>query len=413
MSLTFDKTLDADVNEEREPTAAEIDAWQREDLFVPEDEATDDDYPRMTNLSAGFIFQTVIRPRTPMRPEYVTIEMENASHELHLAVSEWNMLWESAQFRRRIFDIDDLPEQLGQLAELGDNNITLVPRTSTRYYEYAPLLHLLPRRTLEHFGLPLLRTGQWPFVIDRSNLDRHLPVDFEHRLARAWAWHIWPHLNSGSGLAAFTGNDPIRILAHNLDFWVPPVTSVMQDVLREFAEVDKGVVPGPVPLVGGDFLDGAVIGNPRMGGDIWRGKTEAAKVLEQSVQSADATGQLRGILDAVRSNRVQDDFSDRWSNAKEDFERKLYNKRTKVKVRFVELTDTIPVQGPESEVLGDLVTNDFLALLDERERQVVVLLSSGWTRQREIAEQLGYSNHSAISKRLTAIRKKAAEFFDE
>lgn len=413
MTLTFHKTSDAHVTEDDEPTAAEIEAWHREDLFIPEEAATSDDYPRMTNLSAAFIYRTIVRPSTPMQPEHVTIDMTSASHELHVAVSEWNLLWESAQFRRRVFDLDDLPDQIGKLAELGDYNITLVPRTPNRYYEYAPLLHMLPRRTLERFGLPLLRAGQWPFLIERSNLDRYLPTDFEGRLARAWAWHVWPHLNSGSGLAAFTEHDPIRLLAHNLDFWIPPVTSAMQGVLREFPEVDQGVVAGPVPLIRGDFLSGAITGNPRMGGDIWRGEKEAANVLEQSVCAADSTGKLRGILDAVRSNRVQDDFSDRWSNAREDFERKLYNKRAKVKVRFVELTDTIAVQGPESEVLGNLVTNDFLALLDEQERQVVVLLSTGWTRQREIAEQLGYSNHSPVSKRIKAIRDKAALFFAE
>lgn len=411
MKQICDDTLDQDVTEDREPTAAEIEAWQREQLFIPAGETTVDAYPRMTNISAGFMYHGIIRPELADRPEYVTIPMKAGSEELDLAVSRWNMLWESAQFRRRFFDSDELPDELGELAELGDVNLILVPRTATRYFEYAPLLHLLSRRTLEHFGLPLLRTGQWPFLMEQANVDTYLPHDFERRLSRAWAWEVWPHLNSGSGLRAFSEDDPIRLLAHNLDFWVPPVTSVIQGLLREFPEVDEGVLPGPVPLIDGGFLEGAVIGNPRMGGDIWRGEREAADVLKQTVDEGDSTGRLREILDAVRSNRLEDDFSDRWSYAREDFERKLYNKRAKVSVRFVELTDTIPVQGPESEVLGNLVTNDFLALLDEQQRQIVILLNSGWTKQREIAERLGYANHSPISKRLTEIRKMAEKFF--
>jgi hypothetical protein len=82
-------------------------------------------------------------------------------------------------------------------------------------------------------------------------------------------------------------------------------------------------------------------------------------------------------------------------------------------VTFVELTDTIPVQGPESEVLGNVVTNDFLALLDARNRQIVVLLNSGVTRKTEIADILGYANHSAVSKRLAQIRRAAEGYFDE
>lgn len=130
-----------------------------------------------------------------------------------------------------------------------------------------------------------------------------------------------------------------------------------------------------------------------------------------TVEAADATGHLRGILDAVRAHRVEDDFSNHWSYAREDFERKLHRKRNKVQVRFVELTDTIPVQAAGSDLLGRLVTSDFLALLDEKERQIVVLLSSGY-RQYEIAERLGYANHSPVTKRLAQIRRQAAAFFD-
>ena len=133
---------------------------------------------------------------------------------------------------------------------------------------------------------------------------------------------------------------------------------------------------------------------------------------EWTIELADADGRLRGILDAVRSNRVEDDFSDRWSFAREDFERKLYRKRSKIKTTFVELTDTIPVQGPETEIVGQTVTADFMALLDERNREIVVLLNSGHTSLTEIADILGYANHSPISKRLNRIRRQAEQFFD-
>ncbi len=94
-----------------------------------------------------------------------------------------------------------------------------------------------------------------------------------------------------------------------------------------------------------------------------------------------------------------------------DFERRLYRKRNKVQVRFVELTDTIPIQGPEREVLGSLDTSDFLALLDSKHREIVILLSSGY-RQHRIAELLGYANHSPVSKKLAQIRHRAQQFFD-
>lgn len=404
------------LEDEGELSEGEIEAFRREQVFASSDEATPDEFPRMYNLSAGFMYRAVIRAEVPARPEYVTVPMPEACGDESLstliAVSRWNLLWEAAQFRRRFFNEGDLPPQLARIADGGDVNVVFVPRSTMRYHEYAPLYHLLPRATLERFGLPLLSAGQWPFVTQVDDIDRYIQADFEQRLSRAWASQIWRHLMPGSPIGAFTTREPIRLLAHNLDFWVPPVTEVMQDALRGLPVVDNGIDEGPVPLIDGSVLPGAVTANPRMGSDLWRGEEDAAKALARTVDAADATGRLRGILDAVRSHRVEDDFSDRWSYAKEDFERKLYNKRNKVRVRFVEITDTIPVQGPETEVEDALVYADFLALLDERDRQVVVLLNSGTTKLTDVANILGYANHSAVSKRLKRIRQQAKRFFD-
>lgn len=60
-----------------------------------------------------------------------------------------------------------------------------------------------------------------------------------------------------------------------------------------------------------------------------------------------------------------------------------------------------------------MATSDFLALLNERDREVVVLLSSGITKLTDVAQIMGYSNHSAVSKRLDRIRRQAEQFFDE
>jgi hypothetical protein len=389
---------------------------RRSDVLLPEDEADPDEFPRLHNISAAHFYKAIVRPAVPEPPIYVTLtELVHpclAGPGAAVAVAEWNMLWEAAQYRRRFFDLGELPAQMARIADLGDVNVVFVPRTRSRYHEYAPLLHLLPRRVLLRFGLPLLRGGQWPFMADFAEIDAFLPADLADRLGRAWAWAVWPHLVSGSRLSTFSSDDPVRLLAHNLDFWIPAVTAMMQARLREHDEIDKGPLPTVVPLEDGGVLDGAVPGHPRMGGQIWFGEDDARDAVVETVEAADQTGRLRGILDAVRSHRVADDFSPQWSYAREDFERKLHRKRNKVSVRFVELTDTIPVQGPESKIVGSLVTNDFLATLDTRNRQIVVLLNSGMTSRTEIAERLGYANHSAVSKRLAQIRIAAERYFD-
>lgn len=371
-----------------------------------------DQYPRLFNISAGFMYRGMIRPHVPEPPEYVTVRWRTGRLEMVGTLSQWNVLWEAAQFRRRYFAEDELPREMWRIVEDRDVNVVFVPRTASRYHEHAPLFHLLPLATVQRFGLPPIRAGQWPFMADLTR-DTDLPVDFESRLSRAWASTIWRRLVSGSPMRGFSGSDPIRVLAHNLDFWIPPVTAVMESILRTFPEVDKGVEPQPVPLEDGSMLEGAVMGNPRVGSDLWEGEEEAALVLDDVIEAADGTGHLRGVLDAVKSHRVEDDFSDHWTFAREDFERKLHRKRSKVTVRFVELPDTIPVQGPETEVVGQTVHADFLALLDAKEREVVVLLNSGVTKIGDVAEIMGYANHSPVSKRLARIRRKATDFFDE
>uniref|UniRef100_UPI003565AC47 hypothetical protein n=1 Tax=Mycobacterium marinum TaxID=1781 RepID=UPI003565AC47 len=262
-------------------TATDCTYHPRQDVLLDCDDelARADRYPRMWNMSAGMaFFQAVIRPDTPDRPEYVSVPMPSSTTaDLEtrgariFAVARWNALWEAAQYRRRFFHDDTdadadgiatLPRDLARIADLGDNNIVFIPRTQTRYYDYAPLFHLLPRATLDRFGLPMLTAGQWPFWAELTNPDPYLPADFSQRLSRAWGATIWRHLMPGSPKIAFTKDDPIRILAHNLDFWVPAVTEAMEDEMRTWPIVDTDGPIGPVRLSNGEILEGVTAGGP-------------------------------------------------------------------------------------------------------------------------------------------------------
>ena len=157
-------TTGVDVSADRESTAAEVLEWRRDDVFLPEAQATTEEFPSLRNISAGFIFGGVVRPLEPAPPEYVTLSMRPASDREFVRL-QWNMLWESAQFRRRFFDMDDLRAD-GEDRRPWRHQRHFVPRTRARYFEYAPLFHLLPKRVLDLFGPPLLRGGRWPFMAD-------------------------------------------------------------------------------------------------------------------------------------------------------------------------------------------------------------------------------------------------------
>jgi hypothetical protein len=158
--------------------------------------------------------------------------------------------------------------------------------------------------------------------------------------------------------------------------------------------------------------EGITVARPRMGGMIWYGEQEAWEFSKQLIEHADNKGNLRAIVDAIKSNRIKDDFSEKWSYAKEDFERKVYHNRNKTKVTFIELDHTLPVHAPTSEIHENIVWEDFIALLDRKEKRIIICLKNGITELTKISEVLGYANHSPVSKAMARIRNKAKQFLD-
>jgi hypothetical protein len=156
---------------------------------------------------------------------------------------------------------------------------------------------------------------------------------------------------------------------------------------------------------------GFSVRRPYRGGSLWMGEDEAWEAARELVNVADEHGALRGIIDAAKRHRLQDDFSSLWSYEREDFERKLHRKRSKTKVTFVEMPESVPVHSEDSEVHERILWGDFMSLLDRKERRVVVCLRKGSTGPVDIARELGFANHSPVSKALTAIRLKAERFF--
>ena len=374
-----------------------------------------DTYPCFYNLSAAFIFQFVPLPKEQLPPEFVYLDWpiskltdERAKYEL--AVANWAFMWEAGQIRQ---DAVELPESLSWLRNLEETNVYLLPKKSFHRYEaFSPLFHLLPQRTLEKFGLPLLKRGLWPFVRYDHWKDRIIPKAFDKRLAEAFAHHIWPLISPCSKIGAFAKNEPLVLLAHNLDFWLPYAYAVTEARLRTFPriKIEDSEQERKLAELRASVPDSVFVEPPRMGRTIWTGEAEAWEATKEIVGMADKDGKLRGLIDAVRSNRVEDDFSDRWSYERIDFERKLYKKRSKVRVSFVELDDTIPVHGAESEAYENLLWEDFLAILNMKERSVTVCLRNGITKIGDISTMLGYANHSPVSKALKAIRQKAAVY---
>lgn len=382
------------------------------------DELEPDQFPALYNLSAGFTMQFLPRPTKPKPPEFVYVDHDpngkEPDHEGLGNIAQWNSSWEAAELRYQLFH-KHLPKRWAWLKKYGEENIYLLPgKGQYAYQAYSPLFHLLPRTTVERFGLPLLKRGGWPYTVTLHYDQAYIPSDFGSRLGSAFAQHVWPMLGTGSKLSAFSNDDSLRLLAHNLDFWLPYVYQVAEARLSTYERVkieseeqarllDKARRNTPPEYS---------VDRPLQGGPVWWGEQDARAATQELIQAADAKGSLRGIVDAIRSNRVEDDFSKRWSYAREDFERKLFKKRRKIKISFVEINDTIPVHGPDCEVEENLVWEDFMGVCDLKEKRIVVLLRSGATKLGDISKELGYANHSPVSKALARIRAKAEKMFE-
>jgi len=378
-------------------------------------------YPELDSISPRFFYRFLSIPdEAADRPEYIFVRrpdedgLNRADYwRYHNFLFLWNNTWEAGCARRGLFK-KEVPKELRWVTKQ-NADLRFVWRAATHSYDpYAALYHLLSRSTLERFGLPLLRRGLWPQLSAQHLLGHILPADFDERLEQALTYHLWPLLGARGGPSRFSRADPIRILSHNLDYWMPYIDIVAQRRNRNFSrtrfedekdEADYYAHRDEMP-------PGVSLQTPLCGGALWMGEIDALSATKEMIEVADERGNLRAILDSIRSHRIEDDFSERWSFEREDFERKLYSKRNKVKVTFVELDHTTPVHGPNSEAHENLLWEDFLTLLEPKERRVVVCLRNAETRLGNIAKLLGYANHSAISKHLAKIRRNAKKFFE-
>jgi hypothetical protein len=381
-----------------------------------------ENFPELINLSAGFMFNFIPKPSHTLPPEFVYVpinpnkQWDKSSLKVTLAITEWNSLWEAGHLRSEFVPkilTHDFPKELRWLTKIENANLYLIPNGRKSAFDaFEPLYHLLPLHTLNRFGLPAFKPGFWPPRTYHHTIDQHFTDDFDERVAKAFASYLWPWLDSGSRLHSFSKDDPIVLLAHNLNFWLPCIYKVAEERLQCFhrVEFDNKKQMHAMQKIQTSLPSDIQVNRPLKGGSIWYGEEDARQATKELIQVADKDGKLRAILEAVRSNRVKDDFSNLWSYAKEDFERKIYHKRSKVRVSFVQLDEAKPVHAPTSELHGNLLWEDFIALLDRKERRIVVCLKNGTTRVSEISKRLGYANHSPVCKALKRIRDKAKKY---
>jgi hypothetical protein len=185
-----------------------------------------------------------------------------------------------------------------------------------------------------------------------------------------------------------------------------------------FDECDESDEEGWEPLpelseklfaeIGERERDNFIVRRPLMGGLLWDidSMEEREGILQDAIDGVEGMESLAPVLEVLHGHRTHDDFSSRYSWVKEDFERAFYSKRSKIKVEMVETLDDAPVwSSGDNEGYDHALFRDVMAVLDARERKLIVALRMGRTAT-EIAREEGLAGHAAISRKIAKIKAK-------
>jgi len=144
------------------------------------------------------------------------------------------------------------------------------------------------------------------------------------------------------------------------------------------------------------------------------------KVMRRVVKRGVAEQNWQPIFDTIREMPCEEDF-ERWdTNVRKDFIRRWYHTRSK-KVQTVSLEQCMENENHsifqiedksaefEEKVAAEDYVERFKALLSEKDMKILELRVEGFTYE-QIADKLGYKNHSGVIKRMRSIKKEFIKY---
>ena len=199
---------------------------------------------------------------------------------------------------------------------------------------------------------------------------------FRLLIINATAFMVWPYMGFGEYMEIYSGYDPAWRFAHCPDYWIQELTD--EGILASAGELFKG-------------CHSALGYVPEWQIDIY---------LHHIVPNVMKKHRMDEIIRVARESPCFEDFDFQKSNQKTDFIRKWYHTRTKHPIISLEefqeaYADAHGGQEYEEPDPSQNVEETVVA-------QALELRMSGDTLE-EIAEKLGYKNHSGVLKRIRKI----------
>lgn len=265
---------------------------------------------------------------------------------------------------------------------------------------YLPLVYLLPYDLISRF--PTLRrlprsmgalnaSPEWGKVI--------LSQQFLNEIMDAVASLAFPHFGFGGWKEHYSGYSPVWRLSYALPLWATGVEKVRGwGVQALFALPPDYEIP---------FCD----------------PEDVRQVMKQVVEETIEEQGWGPILEVIRNMPCEEDF-ERWdTNVRKDFLRKWYHTRSK-RVQTVSLEECMEdedsnihsLPDPKGDFTEQVESEDFCqrfkATLSQKDMAILELRVEGYTLE-EIADRLGYKTHSAVVKRMEAIKKRFLQYEQE
>ena len=272
-----------------------------------------------------------------------------------------------------------------------------------RNVEFLPAYYFIPKAMLEQCGAevksiprnPRKLITDWDAIaMVESDLFRLLIID-------AYAFMVWPFMCPGVKREIYSADEPSWRYAHAAPLWISELE-------------DEKILPKAVDLLrnGGVDEDFGFVD-----------EREVEALLRVIVPEVMEKHNMQAIMDVAKEYRCFEDFDKRRSNQKTDFFRQWYHTRTKHPTISLESFKAdyarthngqeweLPDEGADLEqtIVDQVQVEQFLETLTEKDRQMLTLRMEGLTHQ-EIADKLGYRNHSGVLKRIRKIGEQYEKF---
>ncbi len=271
--------------------------------------------------------------------------------------------------------------------------------------EYIPLFYVFPKNMLKAAGEIFLEVPRKPVYLfgDRKWIDFVESDLFLEFIIDATAFIVRQFTGKDAAKEIYSGYEPSWILAHAPQYWLEGLTEErILPTINELAQMCK-----KEPSVEYSFYT----------------EEDIEIYIKYAVSHTMAKYNMYEIIDVAKEFRCHEDFAKCNSNQKIDFFRKWYHTRSAYSTislnaeieKYAEHNDGQELgfgdinSITEEQMISEVMIKQFMESLSKKDRKILKMRMEGYT-QKEIAQILGYSNHSGIQKRITKIGLAYQEF---